>query len=269
MVMLVAWSPNGNLLASMSNDDTFRIWDLETGVEKIIQHASCDYSWSIDDCKNSSIAWSPDGNALAFTDDNSEIKVWDIEKEKVKISFESPTQEIIRFSWLNNEEIASIGSDRTIRIWNILLGEQTGSIGFDCKRRYSKTCYLHLYTVTWSSDNETLAFEEGYAIPRGGSDGGISIFRILNIVDGEEKFEVYVPKAYNISISPDAVKFAVGYFRSNIGIVDINNLNVVQVIGNHIGRYGITSIAWSPDGSKIASAGADGTIRIWGIAVEE
>ncbi|HYB00293.1 MAG TPA: hypothetical protein VED37_08745, partial [Ktedonobacteraceae bacterium] len=49
----IAWSPNGNILASSSGDETIRLWDVQTGrLERTLKgHSAVVYS----------VAWSSDG----------------------------------------------------------------------------------------------------------------------------------------------------------------------------------------------------------------
>ncbi|MFM5892187.1 MAG: hypothetical protein ACKOQS_28495, partial [Dolichospermum sp.] len=66
----VAYSPDGQTLASGSVDDTIKLWDVKTG--NLLQTLS-DHSSSV--C---SVAYSPDGQTLASGSDDKTIKLWDV-----------------------------------------------------------------------------------------------------------------------------------------------------------------------------------------------
>src|SRR6266702_4741035 len=66
----VAWSPDGKVLASCSEDDTVKLWDVETRMLLYTLEGHTDIPWSI----VMSIAWAPDGKELASGADDNTIK---------------------------------------------------------------------------------------------------------------------------------------------------------------------------------------------------
>jgi WD40 repeat protein len=73
-VQSLAFSPNGEILASGSCDQTVKLWNINTGkCEKTIQsHQS--WVWSV--------AFSPDGEMLASGGQDETIQLWDIQTGK-------------------------------------------------------------------------------------------------------------------------------------------------------------------------------------------
>src|SRR5215831_684399 len=75
----IAWSLDGRLLASPSQDKTIRLWDVEAGatVRMLKGH--------VKDVK--CVAWSPDGQWLASAGEDNTIKLWDSENGRLFRTF--------------------------------------------------------------------------------------------------------------------------------------------------------------------------------------
>jgi hypothetical protein len=68
----LAFSPNGDLLASSSNDNTVRLWDVASGE----QRGELLTAGFVND-----LEFSPDGRVLASAGDDNTVRLWDIEVE--------------------------------------------------------------------------------------------------------------------------------------------------------------------------------------------
>jgi len=64
----VAWSPNGNRLATGSEDNTVKVWDAEAGKELLSLTGHSDAVLSV--------AWSPDGRRLATGSKDDTVQVY-------------------------------------------------------------------------------------------------------------------------------------------------------------------------------------------------
>lgn len=67
-VMSVAWSPNGEFIASGGTDNVVQVWEATTGQ---IKRTYTGHTGAI-----GSVAWSPDGKYLASGSEDNTIQVW-------------------------------------------------------------------------------------------------------------------------------------------------------------------------------------------------
>jgi WD40 repeat protein len=73
-IWTVAFDPEGNILASGSDDHTVRLWDVHAGQEIKVLHGHTN--------RVLSVAFSPDGNILASSSDDGTIMFWDMQTDK-------------------------------------------------------------------------------------------------------------------------------------------------------------------------------------------
>ncbi|KAB8237118.1 uncharacterized protein BDW43DRAFT_297519 [Aspergillus alliaceus] len=117
LVRSVAFSPNGQLLASGSYDDTIKLWDPSTGdLHQTIEGHS---HWV------QSVTFSSDSQLLASSSWDNTIKLWDPSTGELHLTLEGHSGEVnmVAFSPDNGQLLASGSQDKTIKLWDPSMGE--------------------------------------------------------------------------------------------------------------------------------------------------
>ncbi|MFM6679559.1 MAG: protein kinase domain-containing protein [Dolichospermum sp.] len=233
----VAYSPDGQTLASGSVDDTIKLWDVKTG--NLLQTLS-DHSSSV--C---SVAYSPDGQTLASGSDDKTIKLWDVKTGNLLQTLSGHSHWVRSVAYSPDGQTLASGSwDNTIKLWNV----KTGNL--------LQTLSGHSYSVSsvaYSPDGQTLA-------SGGGRDETIKLWdvktgNLLQTLTGHSSW------VFSVAYSPDGQTLASGGGDKTIKLWNVKTGNLLQTLPGD--SYSVESVAYSPDGQTLASGSKDGTIKIW------
>jgi WD40 repeat protein len=294
----VTWNANGTKLASVSGDNTARIWDVKSkqilSTFDIDDYAAANVRWSRngDRLITSSFfgpgitqIWSPytssllstfpnhmdkidlnpDATKLALVNDDGTLDIRDINKPGQIDTFSSSLNK--KWFWTawspDGSKVASEDSNHNVRIWNAITGQLIGSLSVH-------TNFIN--GLAWSADGKKLASSS--------DDNTVRLWNVdnltlINQMDISKDQYILGSKSGPDGLLWDHLgdKLAVeggnmedqkNHIPGQPNIVFVWNVVTGELITILDHDRSVSSMAWSPDDSKLATSGGYG-IMIWPI----
>jgi WD40 repeat protein/3',5'-cyclic AMP phosphodiesterase CpdA len=242
----VAWSPDGNLLATGHQDNAIRIWDVISGQEicQFLGHQSL----------VAGLAFSPDGKLLASGSYDGTVRLWETATGNVLHEFTEHNDFVraVAFSG-DGRRLASGGDDRTVRLWDVLTKQEL---------RQFKGHSQFVSSIALSPDGNRVA-----------SAGDGDRIRLWDATTGQEirQLVTQLANVQFLALSTDGEWVAIASNRVDAGhSIEIWNLATGEQISRMTGHeLGVWGISFSPDRKWLASGGGDMTVRLWDAATGE
>jgi WD40 repeat protein len=209
------------------------------------------------------VGYSPKGGVVATGAEDGTARLWSAETGKLLHTLRAHGAVLATEFDAAGGRLATLSTDRTVRIWDVRSGRELRAfVG------------VHQRTDPESAWGEGIAFvgEDRIAIsPWGGAGTPMSpvVARIFDLSSGAEVGVVKRPSgntgARAIAVSPDGTLLAASHGNINpeLDLYRLPGGELLDVVEAHEG--GVMDIEFSRDGSRLATAGVDGTAKVWAI----
>ncbi len=277
-IFSLAISPDGQILASGSDDGTIKIWRLNQGeqLRTLTGHSATVYSliispdgqklvsgsgdktikiWQLSTGQHIrtltvhsgtiySLVMSRDGQTLVSSSGDKTIKIYEFNTGKVlhTITGHSDFVRCLAIS-PDGKTLVSGSDDKTIKIWQLSTGKEI------------RTLTNHsgwIYSLAISADGQTLV--------SGSSDKTINIWHLST---GQKIGSItgYSSTVWYLGISPDGQTLVSGSGDKTIKIWQLSTRQELCTLSGHSGN--IYALAISPDGQTLVSGSSDNTVKVW------
>jgi WD40 repeat protein/serine/threonine protein kinase len=248
-VSTVCFSPDGTLLFAAIDDGTIRVWDFPSRRELAPFQTFTGNFGRHPFSRHHAVAVSPDGRLLAAGGPNKDIQLWDIRSRKKLPALIGHTDTIRDLHFAPDSlTLASASRDGTIRLWDT----RTNSLREIASLKHGREALRAVF----SPDGRMLA-----------TSGMERYVRFWGLSTGAMPCELPPPIegsgwVFALAFSPDGKFLATS---SNGGsLVPLWDTVSHTLAATLPGELNLTEdLAFSTDGSKIASGGEDFNITVW------
>nr|MDJ0596922.1 hypothetical protein [Pleurocapsa sp. MO_226.B13] len=243
-VTSVASSPNGQYIASGSEDNTVRLWDLEGNPVSKPLRGHTDYV--------NSIAFSSNGHYIVTGSRDETVRLWNLEGDLIKV-FEGHQNEVLSVAFSRDDYIVSAGHD------GMLLWDLKGNL----IQSFSRLVNQRVNSVAFSPDGKTIASAAGTTVKfwdRQGNLLGIPV----NKETGEPIEELHAWAVNSVAFSPDGKYLATNGNDNFVKLLDLKTKTVYKTFSE---EDSIDSVSFDKDSQHIAIVGGK-TVRVRGIEGE-
>lgn len=256
-VSRLVWSPDGSRLATIAAEPTVLVWDPASGAvlhRLAFSQPTADAAFalmpdgtpmgSIQEGNAVTAAFSPDGSLLAVGDENARIVLWDLDSGEPFQVLEGHTQYVYDLAFAEaGSTLISMSVDGALIRWQVETGEAI-----------ERSHHPGMASFTLAPDGSRAAF--------GPWEGELTLVDPQTL-EPQGRLAGGNDALVRAIFSPDGRYIAAGYEAdlNGAGVWDAATGETVAHLSGH--TLDVRQVAFSPDGSLLATASWDGSILLW------
>jgi len=237
-IMSVAYSPDGDQIASASWDWTVRLWDSASGELQ----ATLPHSFYVN-----LVTYSPQGRHIAVAVLDGTVQIWDVTTEENIRELQGHSDQVQGVAYSpDGQRIASCSLDASVRLWNVETGE--------CVRilyGHSEWCRMVVYSP---QGNQIASAGEDMTVRLWDAESGVCQF----ILTG------HIHAVNCVAYSPKGDQIVSGSSDNTVKLWDVETGRCRQTLTGHSGS--VLSVTYSQNGNQVASGSYDMSARLWDVS---
>jgi WD40 repeat protein len=237
-VWACAFSPDGALLATVSDDATARLWRVAEGTEHAVLTGHTGGVWGC--------AFSPDGTLLATASDDRTVRLWHVVTGTRAAVLTGHGDWVTSCAFSpDGALLATTSHDGTARLWQLATHAEIALL-----TNHSSTGGL--WACGFSPDGTLLATTS--------HDGTVRLWQVATRAEVAVLIG-HTRQVWSCAFSPDGALLATASGDGTARLWQVSDGTERAVLTGHTSR--VCSCAFSSDGALLATASGDGTVRLW------
>jgi len=238
-VYSVAFSPDGKLALSGSEDNSLKLWQVSTGRELRTFKGHSDSVYSV--------AFSPDGRLALSGSSDSTLKLWEVSSGRDMRTFKGHSRSVLSVAFSPDGQLALSGSeDNSLKLWQVSTGRELRTF-----KGHSRS----VGSVAFSPDGK-LALS-------GSADNSLKLWQVST---GRElrTFKGHSFYVRSVAFSPDGKLALSGCWGGSLKLWQVSTGRELRTV-KEISGY-VYSVALSPDGKLALSGSLDHSLKLWQVS---